>query len=111
MESQKIFYEDGNPLYICSRGVTPESAALLNPNPSTGTITGTMCKENVLGRIRLQRLATIRWLFVWGKGTRFKENFWGTSPDNRDIQYIPIHFLVNRGPRAPMTQECIPFLF
>ena len=85
-------YEDGNPLYICSRGGTPESAARLNPNPSTETITTTRFKENVLGRIRLQRLATIRWLFVWGNGTRCKEIFWGTNPDNRDIQYIPVHF-------------------
>ena len=47
-----------------------------------------------------------------GKGTRFKENFWGTNPENQDIQCIPIHFLIGRGPRAPMKRECIliPFL-
>ena len=62
-------------------------------------------------RIRLQRLTTIRWLFVWGKGTTLKELFGGTSPDIRDIQYIPIHFLINKRPRAPMTQECLSILF
>ena len=46
-----------------------------------------------------------------GKGTRFKENFWWTNPENRDIQCTPIHFLISRGPRAPMTRECIPLLF
>ena len=46
-----------------------------------------------------------------GKRTRFEEQFWGTNPDDRDIPYIPIHLFINRGPRAPITQECIPFLF
>ena len=40
-----------------------------------------------------------------GKGTRFKDVFGGTYPDNRDIQYIPIHVLISRSLRAPMTQE------
>ena len=44
------------------------------------------------------------------KGTRFKEMFWWTHPENQDIQRIPIHFLIGRGPRAPMTRECIPIL-
>ena len=47
--------------------------------------------NNFLDRIGLERLATIRLLFVWGKGIRFKEHFRGTYPDNGDIQYIPIH--------------------
>ena len=75
-------------------------------NPSTTLITGTIFKDIFGGRIKLQRLATIRWLFVWRKGSRFKENNWGTNPDNRDIQYVPIHCLINRGSRAPMMQEC-----
>ena len=35
----------------------------------------------------------------------------GNNPDNRDIQYIPIPLLITRGPRASMTQECIPIQF
>ena len=58
------------------------------------------------GRNRLQRLATIRWLFVWGKGTRFKQHFRGTCPDNRSYS-----LLFNKGPRPPMTQERIPIQF
>ena len=38
------------------------------------------------------------------------KDFLGTNPDNRGIPYIPIRFLINRGPRALMTQECIPIL-
>ena len=52
--------------------------------------------------------------FSYGeKGARLKEDFRGTYPDNTKIEYVPIHFsfLINRGPRAPMTQECIPVLF
>ena len=45
-------------------------------NPSAGTIKGTISKEQLLDKNRLQRLATIRWLFVWGKETTFKD-FWG----------------------------------
>ena len=44
-------------------------------NPSTTAIKGTIFKEIVSGGFNHQRLATIRWLFVWGKGTRSKENF------------------------------------
>ena len=44
----------------------------LRSHPSTRTIKGIMFKEHVLGGIKLRRLATIRSLRVWGKGTRFK---------------------------------------
>ena len=27
------------------------------------------------------------------------------------MQCMPIHVLIGRGPRAPMTRECIPILF
>ena len=27
------------------------------------------------------------------------------------IHFIPIHFLISRGPQSPMTQDCIPILF
>ena len=60
-------------------------------NPSTRLIKGTIFKEVFLGKISRPRLISIRWNFVWGKGTRFKEIFWGTNPENRDIQCIPIH--------------------
>ena len=57
-------------------------------------------QRNSFGTISRQRLFSIRWNFAWGK-----------TPENRDIQCIPIHFLIGRGPRAPMTRECIPILF
>ena len=53
---------------------------------------GSIFEENLFGKIRLRRLAIIRWLFVWGKGITFKESFWGINPDNRDMQYMPINF-------------------
>ena len=79
-------------------------------NPSTRTIKRTIFKDFFGCGTRLQRLATIRWLLLWGKWTRSKYFLVGTNPDNRGIQYIPIHFLINRGSRAPMTQEWIPIL-
>ena len=45
------------------------------------------------------------------KGTRFEDFLGGTDPDNRDIEHMSIYFLMNRGSRAPMTQEYIPSLF
>ena len=72
---------------------------------------GTIFKENIFGKISRRRLISIRWNFVWGKGTRFRDFFGGTNPENRDSQCIPIHFLIGRGPRAAMTRECIPLLF
>ena len=36
-------------------------------------IKGTIFRENKFGKISGQRLVSIRWHFVWGKGTRFKE--------------------------------------
>ena len=47
---------------------------------------GTIFTQFFSGRTRLQRLATIRWLFVRGKGTRFK--VWATYPDSRFKQVI-----------------------
>ena len=49
----------------------------LNPNPSTSLIKVTIFKDTVLGEISRQRLATIRWLFVGGKGITFNIIFWG----------------------------------
>ena len=61
----------------------------------------TRFEEN--GRIRLQRLPSIKWLFVWENGPHLKI-FEGTHPDNRDS--IHSYSLLNyRVPRAPMTQE------
>ena len=77
-------------------------------SPSTRFIKGSTFKDIFGDKIGVQRPATIRWLFVWGEGTTFKEIFWGTNPENRDIQCLPIHFFINGGLRAPMTRECIP---
>ena len=46
-----------------------------------------------------------------GKRDQIKKKIWWTNPDNRDIQCIPIHFEIIRGPRAPLMRECIPILF
>ena len=80
-------------------------------NPSTRLIKGTIFKEHIFGKISRRRLISIRWNFVWGKGTRCKDFFGGTNPENQDIQCLPIHFFIGRGPRASMTRECIPILF
>ena len=100
--------------YLClglGRRVDSEGQEDLDSNPSTSLIKGTIFKEKKIGKISRQRLISIRWHFVWGKGTRFKEIFWGTKPENRAIQCIPIHLLIGTGPRAPMMRECIPILF
>ena len=99
-----------NLLVLASSNHTGHSGLrLLGFNPSIRIIKGTIFKENIFGKIRRPRLISIRWNFVWGKGTRFKEFFGGTNPENRDIQCIPIH-IFGRGPIAPMTRECIPIL-
>ena len=72
---------------------------------------GTTFKVFFFWKNSCPRLISIRRDFVWRKGTRFKDFFLGTNPENRDIQCIPIHFFIGRGPRAPMTRECIPVLF
>ena len=54
-----------------------------------------------------QRLATIQWLFVWGKRPDLKKIF------GEPIRYS-IHcycFLIHRGPGAPMMQEGFPIQF
>ena len=46
-------------------------------NPSTRLIKGTIFKVFFGGEISRPRLISIRWNFVWGKGTRFKRIFVG----------------------------------
>ena len=57
-----------------------------NKTPSTRLIKGNIFND-FLGKISRPTLISIRWNFVWGKGTRFKEFFGGTNPENRDSMH------------------------
>ena len=70
-------------------------------NPSTRLIKGTIFKDVFGGKISRPRLISIRWNFVWGKETRFKEIFWGTDPENRDIQLHSYSFLNCSSSKSP----------
>ena len=55
------------------------------------------------GRIGLQRLATIRWLFIWGKGITLRGIVWGSCPDSRFlIDWTHSYSVCNRDPEAPI---------
>ena len=49
----------------------------IGPNPSTRLMKRTIFQTCFFGKISRPRLISIRWNFVWGKGTRFKEFFGG----------------------------------
>ena len=61
-------------------------------------------------KLAVQDLFQLGGISYGEKGLDLKTFFGGTNPENRDIQCITIHFLIGRGPRAPMTRECIPIL-
>ena len=70
---------------------------------------GTIFTEHIFGKISRPRLISIRWNFVWGKGTRFQEFLGGPILKIEIFNAFLFICLIGRGARAPITRECISF--
>ena len=74
---------------------------LHDPNPSTRLIKWTIIKEIFGWKISRPRLISIRWNFVCGKGTRFKDIFWVTNPEKPRYSMHSYSFLNYSRSKSP----------